>query len=74
MTIKTYVCNGYKGVCGKHRECSVINRTTENLDQYRKPLFANRNTNGDIQKCSSSTRWLMTDEHFSKSEITGETS
>jgi len=72
MTISDSICNGYSPVYGKHfagSKCSIAQSLTKNLDQHRKPFFANRRTVGARQFFSSPTRLLINDEYSASNEM-----
>jgi len=72
------MCNSHRAANGKHFnpiECTVLHSTTENLDQYRKPFYANRNAYEDSINFLLSTGSSMIDEYQSTSKkITGKSS
>jgi len=72
MTIGDSICNGYSPVYGKHfagSKCGIAISSTKNLDQHRKPFFANRGTVGANHFFSSPSGLLINDEFCSSNEI-----
>jgi len=72
MTISASICDGYSAVYGKHfagTKYSIAQNLTENLDQHRKPFFANRRTVGAHQFFSSPTGLPINDEFSYSNEI-----
>jgi len=72
MTISTSICNGYSSLYGKDfasPKCSIAQSSTKNLDQHRKPFFANRRSAGTPQIFSSPMGLPTNDEYSSSSEI-----